>query len=330
MLGFLKKIFGRSAFRPPHEAHPVLGPASQQARAGDVRALMQIFTTAAQDPSLRYAAVQACVLSYLSGSDNAAPAYEGWVKHSPDDVFGRLARAAFLLERIPGYNPDDDDADAKRVEGDRLRNLASTDLSEARRLAPEDPVVGACVLDGQRPDQVDPDLYAWVAARAPGLVPAHRKRFWSLTERWGGEPGQTLAFSRELAAGSPATELPLFVMYAHWERHWYLEGMCDDKPGAQALLRDPEVRRECVAVYQATLALPQHQPTVETWWFRQLASRWFFLCAQTGSDDQDRARARTELQRLGDVFVPHDSYFWWLTEDEYSALRTELGVTGPT
>ena len=120
----------------------------------------------------------------------------------------------------------------------------------------------------------------------------------------------------------------MFVPYAHWERHWYLENMRRDAASAKALLLDPQVRAECVAAYEHTLGSSQHGTTVDTWWYRQLAATWFLSVFEASGDVADRERARTELTRLGDVFVPWSSNFFWMSGKGYAELRSKLGVRG--
>jgi hypothetical protein len=327
MLKFLKNLVGVGpGYRTPAQADPLLGPATGKARSADVRALMAVYADHGQDVSIRYAAVDACIANYFHGSEHAAAMYDAWVKNTPNDPFARLARAAFLLDQVPGYNPDDEDAQEKVAEGNRLRALAAEDHDVARRFAPDDPVVEAFIFRGHSPHEREEALYDSIIARAPTLMPAHREWFWKLTERWGGEAGATLDFARDLATHSRGTDLPLFVMMSHWERHWYLEGMCGDSEGAAALLLDGDVRAECDAAYAETLGGTGHRPNVDTWWFRQLASRWFYLVGKATGDPGDLGRARTELQRLGDIFIPEDSYFWWMTEGQYTDLRKEMGI----
>src|SRR5689334_4907597 len=127
-----------SKFHNANAQHPVLGPAIARARKGDVRSLLGVFSSSENDPSVRHAAVGACVDSYFANSDQAASLYDAWLAHSPNDVFGHLARAKSQLARVPSYDPDEPDATAKARQGDDLRAAANEDLAIAKRLAPGD------------------------------------------------------------------------------------------------------------------------------------------------------------------------------------------------
>jgi len=294
----------------PEDQHPILGPAASAARLGDASHCGAIFVERRHDPNLRFAAIEVLVDNFAPSHLPKEAALDHWVTTAPNDVFARLTRSWYQRGKIPTYSPSDPNRGPIIAEGDRRRAIAKSDLAVARQLAPDDAVVAAFEYGALRSDEAaDHRLYDPIAAAVPTIRIVHDKRFWSHTERWGGAFDDALEFARYLGRSHPATELPLFVLYAHWERVDYLRFMAERPDEAKSVLRNLKVRAECAAAYEATLGSPTHVATVDTWWYRQLAARWFYMSFLENLDQTDRRRAQTEVDRLGDVY--RESPFVW-------------------
>ena len=188
--------------------------------------------------------------------------------------------------------------------GERM-DLAEKDLLQAAALDPVDPtpyaalVAVGCHLD--RGDRVVRDHLDQALARDPehyGAL-AHYLNYVT-APHWGGSAEQCVGFARRAAAGAPpGSARPMLVLLAHYYVFHHEHAFGDRKRG-DAHVANPEVQREVVAAYHASIGHGAHRIARRTTELRNLAAWWFYMI-------RDRERCAAQLAHIGDAFT--DAYW---------------------
>jgi hypothetical protein len=259
------KLLGRGAERPAADPHALPVPRRRRNGTytlhalGDARVLALVETAAAGD----WTAVKAALAPFDPGRDHHVlgeladlDGVQDWIGQAVEEDEEHRATALLISgarhiswgwEARTAALAADVTQEQWRLFHERL-HLAEEQLLEAAELRPEwitpwcrlltsgrgmslGPAVNETRLDAAlRRDPLDPEVHLeWVSHLQP---------------RWGGEPGQALAYAREAFTGAPdGHRLGCVIAMAHIEE-WVESGShdCLDTPGIQAELRDAAKR----------------------------------------------------------------------------------------
>ena len=108
---------------------------------------------------------------------------------------------------------------------------------------------------------------------------AYKNRTFTLTQKWGGDNQQMLDFARDAANKAPAGSLvPIVLLKAMAENHFYFEQFADDQPAADEFAADSAIQAEAMAAYHKCFADGTADKSKCAVFARHEASVWFWTC----------------------------------------------------
>ncbi|MCH0565878.1 MULTISPECIES: hypothetical protein [unclassified Streptomyces] len=255
------KLFGRGTERPPADPHALPVPRRQKhgvhrLRAlGDTRVLALVEAATAGE----WEAVKAALEPFDLGRDHQIlgelanlDGVQDWIGRAVEEDKEHRATALLVSgARHIGWGWEarttaravDVTREQWRVFRERL-HTAEEQLLEAAELQPEWVTPWCRLLTSGRGMSLGPAVNETrldaALRRDPLDLDSHVEWVMQLQPRWGGEPGQALAFAREAFAGAPeGHRLGCVIAAAHIEEWVESDGSnCLDTPGTQEELRN--------------------------------------------------------------------------------------------
>jgi tetratricopeptide (TPR) repeat protein len=246
---------------------------------------------------------------------------ERWTNEEPDSADALLCYGARLVQwswDARGYGRGFQVSEKK---WDRFfERLAKTEsvLMKCAEEMPSDPTPWAYMIIVSTWNSEDHDIrFSYLeqaVSRDPYNWAAHMHMIIALSEKWGGDNEEMIAFAEKVAKSAPAgSDLPTILIKAYLE-YWKYLNIFQDKPDeADKFLRSSDIQENAVKAYLRSLASEDFQETAVSIFARYNISAWFWLI-------RDRERLKNNLDILGnDVDDIH--WRWAGTEGELKEAR---------
>lgn len=137
--------------------------------------------------------------------------------------------------------------------------------------------------------------------RDPYNQQAHANHLFLLCEKWGGSHDQMFDFARATFAKAPADSSLKALMFAAYQEYYlYLKAFEQDEEAALDFVFDPQILKESIDVYNASLAKHTYIKSISGYWYHNTAMWWFYR-------QNNAPLVRAESKKIGD----HMTEFPW-------------------
>ncbi len=246
---------------------------------------------------------------------------EQWLSDEPDSANAQLCYGARLVQwswEARGYgmgkqiSPKNWELFFERLE--TTRDIL-TQCTEANPLDPTPWAYLIMVSTWSSDDQEVREYYFEQAiSRDPTNWAAHMHMIIALSEKWGGDNDQMVAFAENASNNAPeGTDLPAILIKAYIEYWKYLD-LFEEKPEeARQFLASDEVQRKAALAYARSVGSESHEKTPVSIFIRYNTSSWFWLV-------KDKLKLKNDFDALGNTI--EDIHWRWAgSEGELSKAQ---------
>lgn len=323
-MGFLgnliKSFTGGGGFVPTIEAEPGVAPVIAPMKAGDIRPALALFHQS-QDHELRFRLVEAAV-DLFGAEQYRTQTLDAWVNNTPNDTYARLVRAKWRIQSAPNWKPNDPDhvADAARAANTEAAKFAAAEYNMVAGVNPADPVPWALQLALPLIYELDAKKRLYGEVQQRGMIfRAHLSMAHALSAMWYGDHATMLGFVRSVSASAPiGSDVHALLAHAHRQVYAYEKSYGDDKPNAEALLRDPATHAEVQAALERSIFSAQYRPGHWHLFALHAGAAWFHA---TGN----QAGCKAVLERVGKAFDDREDP-WNFSTEKYTEIRKWAGL----
>ena len=233
-----------------------------------------------------------------------------WVESEPDSADALLCYGARLLQwswDARGYGRGHEVSDEQwSLFFERLEQTRDV-LIRCTNERTEDPTPWAYLIMVSTWYSDEPDdrefYFEQALQRDPENWAAHMHMVIALSEKWGGDNDEMMAFAEEVAENAPeGSDLPIIMLKAYIEYWKYLDIFVDESIEALKFIKSRETKERTINAYRKSLGSNRHADCATTIFARYNASSWFWIV-------KHRELLETELGALGDKI--EDIHWRW-------------------
>ena len=235
---------------------------------------------------------------------------EQWLNDEPNSADAQLCYGARLVQwswEARGYGM------GKQISQEKwelfFERLAITRdiLTQCAETMPEDPTPWAYLIMVSTWDSDEQDVrdhyYQQAIDRDPTNWAAHMHMVIALSEKWGGDNEEMIAFAEKASNDAPdGSDLPAILIKAYIENWKYLN-LFDKKPEeAKQFLLSREVQEKAALAYVRSVGSENHAQSSVSVFTRYNTSAWFWLV-------RDKLNLKNDLEVLGNTI--EDIHWRW-------------------
>ena len=191
-------------------------------------------------------------------------------------------------------------------------------LTQCTETMPDDPTPWAYLIMVSTWNSDDQDVrehyFQQAVSRDPTNWAAHMHMIIALSEKWGGDNKEMIAFAEKASNNAPdGSDLPAILIKAYIE-HWKYLDLFDKKPEeAKQFISSSLIQQKAASAYVRSLGAENHQHTSVSVFTRYNTSAWFWLV-------RDKLKLKNDLNALGNTI--EDIHWRWAgPEAELSKAR---------
>lgn len=186
---------------------------------------------------------------------------------------------------------------------DKTRNI----LGQCASQNPEDPTPWAYLIMVSTwfSDDIEEREYYFNQAveRDQDNWAAHMHMVIALSEKWGGNNEQMIAFAQStFERAQEGSDLPIILLKAYIEYWKYLDVFVDMSDEAKQFIESEKIKTKAIEAYKKSLQSTNHKDSASSIFARYNASSWFWIT-------KDRDKLRVELDILDDKI--EDIHWRW-------------------
>lgn len=225
---------------------------------------------------------------------------ERWVNDEPHSADALLCYGARLVQWSWNARGDGMEEQPSRVKWkiffERLDKTRGVLLKSAG-LMPTDPTPWAYLIMVSTWNSDDFDTrefnFNQAVERDPHNWAAHMHMIIALSQKWGGNNQEMLAFAEKASNDAPVgSDLPAILIKAYLE-NWKFLSVSEEKSGdADAFIKSDEIRTKAEEAYSRSLGATEHVETAVSIFARYNTSAWFWIV-------KDKSRLKQDLDKLG-------------------------------
>lgn len=279
------------------------------ASASDYDSLKQLFTPDMSFQDRYFASVSS---SRIYEKD----VLEQWVNDEPNSADALLCYGAKLVQwswDARGYGMGSSVSRKQWESFAKCLDKTRAVLTQCAEAMPSDPTPWAYLVMVSTWSSDHPDDRAYyfkqATARDPYNWPAHMHMIIALSEKWGGDNKEMIAFAESASKNAPeGNDLAAISIKAYIENWKYLGMFEEDPEGAQAFLDSKLIQEKAAVAYERSLGSPKHVETSMSVFVRYNTSAWFWAV-------KDKLHLKRDLSILGNKI--EDIHWRWAGAEGY-------------